>query len=118
MLKVIVHVLWFVIFVAFASLQFNDPDPWIWVTAYLVFAVIALAGIWKRLPIMVFALPALVAIVWTWFQWPVQWEGIGDSMTNENTERARESLGLLICILSMIVLVFLRKSINTVKEKS
>ncbi len=85
------------LFVAFAIVQYNDPDPYLWIAVYGFMAVLGVSVLLKPLPNIVYFLTAVGCGIWAFFQWPVHWEGIGETMLNENTERARESLGLIIC---------------------
>ncbi len=114
--KVVIQFFWFLVFICFAAVQYNDPDPWLWGITYLAFAIISIWGVWKRVPMWVYFVAADLALVWAWFQWPEKWEGIGETMMNENTVRARESLGLIIGAFSMMVLLlvgyFGRKTTN------
>ncbi|MCR9140671.1 MAG: transmembrane 220 family protein [bacterium] len=36
------------LFVASAALQYNDPDPWIWIVAYILPAILSLAATFGR----------------------------------------------------------------------
>lgn len=85
------------LFVLFAAVQYNDPDPWLWMPVYLVYALICLSAAIKPLNRMWYLFAFLVALFFAFIQWPETWEGIGETIMNENTERGRESLGLLIC---------------------
>jgi len=93
----IITVLSAIMFLFFAALQYNDPDPYLWIPVYLIFAVLAVSVARKPLPNYIYWICSFSAIVFAWFQKPEHWEGIGESMYNENTERAREAIGLLIC---------------------
>lgn len=97
-------IIWFlvVMFVAFAAVQYNDPDPWIWISVYMAAAIMGLAAMHSKLNKYVYVIMALICTVWAVFQWPAQWEGLGESMLNENTEHAREALGLCICAAASI----------------
>lgn len=92
-------IIWFLVFmfVAFAAVQYNDPDPWIWISVYMVAAILGLASMRSKLNPILYVGMALICAIWAVFQWPAQWEGLGESMLNENTEHAREALGLCIC---------------------
>lgn len=93
---------WVVIFTLFALVQVNDPDPYVWIPVYLAFALMAVSVLYRPLPLAVYLIAAAIAATWAIVQWPEKWEGIGDEMLNENTEQAREALGLLICAWSAI----------------
>ncbi|MCE7066840.1 transmembrane 220 family protein [Dyadobacter sp. CY326] len=96
-----------IVFVIFAYLQLNDPDSGLWIAIYSFAALACFMSIRELWPSWVFyALGAgyLVAAV---LQWPPEFEGIffGEAaMRSMNIELARESLGLGICTLVMLVI--------------
>lgn len=102
---------WFfaLLFLTFAAVQFNDPDPMLWVVIYVAFALLSLSVVYFRMPGAVYLLAALMTAVWAWFQWPDVWEGIGESMLTENMERGREALGLLICTFAAVLMFFISR---------
>jgi len=86
------------VFLASCIVQYNDPDPWVWVTAYGiagVFTVLALAG--RLTPLVVPA--GLVYYGWAMYNMPHI-----DSSEWLTTETSRESGGLLISAFWMGVL--------------
>ncbi|MCF2488471.1 transmembrane 220 family protein [Dyadobacter sp. CY347] len=96
-----------IIFILFAYLQLNDPDSGLWIAVYSFAALACFMSIRELWPSWVFyALGAgyLVAAV---LQWPPEFEGIffGETaMRSLNIELARESLGLGICTIVMVVI--------------
>ena len=102
-----------VLFVIAAYLQYNDPDATIW---YFVYGIAALASIlffMNRLHFMVAIVLAVLYIVGTIALWPEKWEGvsIGDGDI-DNIERARESLGMLITGLVMLLYAVQKRVTN------
>lgn len=84
--------------------QHNDPDATIW---YFVYGLAALASALfalNRLTFTVAVFFCLLAMVGTYKQWPVTFEGftIGEGDI-ENIERGREAAGLLIIAVVMLV---------------
>ena len=102
-MKYIVSLFLTVLFLIFAGLQYNDPDPWLWIPAYLLYAVVSISAAIKPLNSMWYLFFFLLALVGAFICMPAQWEGIGTEMMNENTEKARESLGLLICAVASLI---------------
>ena len=94
----------------FAFFQWNDPDPHILIPIYLIVAFLG----WRKMKYsdssLVFILPAVVYFLWGLSLYPEQWEGV---MLNEmgmktiNIELGRESLGLFINTLLLIIYAFL-----------
>lgn len=100
-----------VIFIIFALVQYNDPDPWIWIFIYGLVGIIYLASINFSIPkwvifVVMFSLIISVAYylpkAMNWFN-----EGmpsiIGEmKATSPHIEWMREFLGLIICLLAII----------------
>jgi hypothetical protein len=94
------------LFVFAAAVQLNDADPWTWVAAYGVAALIcgvAAAGV--RVPVGVSVSVALSALAWSgYLAWVVFVAGNAQAMYPEETanpglldlEEAREMFGLLL----------------------
>jgi hypothetical protein len=98
-------------FIAFAAMQYNDPDAAPWIATYLAAAIFSFLVVFNRISrtllLLAFVAFAVGAVVF----WPEKWEGLaiggGDI---RNIEEARESLGLAICSLAMLVFAFLSSS--------
>ncbi len=99
-----------IIFLLFAGLQFNDPDPMLWAPIYLVAAYATFRTFQgKANPEMLLVLIVLsfVGGMNSWNSMTV-WEGYftegaGMSMKSNNQELAREASGLWICTVSFMV---------------
>lgn len=100
------------LFLLFAVVQYNDPDPEVWVPIYgaaaiACFMVYANVARWWFLAAM-----GLLYVVAAIYQWPPVFEGFLFSevgMRSMNIEMARESGGLAICALVMVFLAFLSR---------
>jgi hypothetical protein len=110
----IVNFLLAVMFLVFAFVQVNDPDPIVWILIYGAMAVFAIMAIFEFYPrkfligfLIVFVLYS--AVYWRgmleWFQQDDKSLLFDDvaKMQYPYIEEAREFLGLMICI---IVLAF------------
>ncbi len=100
------HLTFGIVFILFAALQYNDPDPWVWMTVYLCSAFLCFLSIFnQKSPFFhkFYLIWGIFTAIWGIFQWPPVWEGLGDSMKTTNNELARESLGLFICSLIAIL---------------
>ena len=104
----------------FAVLQYNDPDPWLWVSIYLV------PGLWAGLAA---AMPNLtrrkgarrllglciaLTLVGVGFYWPdvpgfwkpaIWWHG-DLAMTTSQVELAREGMGMIIALVALVIVYF------------
>lgn len=100
------------LFVYFAIVQYNDPDPQIWIPTYLLASAACLAIFIDKAPrTYVYILMAVGYWVAAFLQWPPQYEGVfwGEmQMRSLNIELARESLGLGIAGLGMLLMARLR----------
>ena len=87
-----------------AILQWNDPDSFIWYLIYGGAAIASALFIYGRLPVAMALAFMLASIVGALFSWPDEFQGfaIGEGDIN-NIERGRESVGLLITAAVMLV---------------
>jgi len=108
----IVNITLTLIFIVFAAIQFNDPDPLFWIIIYGFVAVIsALAtfGKYYNLPTII---GMVVSFVWAGILFPsiielVTEHELKDLTANmhadrEYIEKARESFGLLIAFFALL----------------
>jgi hypothetical protein len=122
----IVNFLLAVMFLVFAFLQINDPDPIIWILIYGVMAVYCIMAIFSFYPqklliatIAIYVLYGLFyvkgVIAWAQSENPSLLFSDVAKMEYWYIEEAREFLGLLICMAVLIFYVIrsraLRKSI-------
>ena len=91
-------------FLVFAALQYNDPDPWVWMTTYVAVA----AGIWASARGKPWTRGFYLGFswglsLWAWALWPGRMDGLTDAMSAARpwVENARESLGLLLAALTL-----------------
>ena len=112
----IFNIVFVVLFIIFAGLQYNDPDPYIWVPIYLYSAVFCyLAARQKFYPIG-YAIGIFVYLVYAtykifdrnglidWFEYHNA-ESLVGSMKAQKPwiEEVREFFGLLICVAVLTV---------------
>ncbi len=102
------------IFILFAFVQINDPDPIMWILIYGNMAVLCVLAMfkmrffyWMMATLIGYTIYAvlLVGSAWEWFQSPDRSLLFDDiaKMQNIYIEETREFLGLVIC---MVVVVF------------
>lgn len=101
------------LFLVFALVQFNDPDPFLWIAIYLTMAGMAAATFFRRInayiPLIVLVIcGALIINVWPG---TLQWMNSADrrlifddiaKMQNIYIEEAREFFGLLISVVACL----------------
>ena len=104
-------------FLAFALVQLNDPDPLIWILIYVAMAIISGMAFFEfYIPKLMWTLTfiyvgyAIVLFpgVWKWANSPDRALLFDDiaKMQNLYIEEAREFLGLLICLLALAFYAF------------
>ena len=90
------------IFIAFASLQYNDPDNLVWIVIYGIAAGISVLFFFNKMNKKILIITLIAYLIGFVYLWPDTYEGI--SLKNGYVpaiEEVRESFGLLICALSI-----------------
>jgi hypothetical protein len=118
-----VNLLLALMFVVFAYLQINDPDPIVWILIYGSMAVICVLAAFRITPriIMGVMLLAFIGYSFVFFDGVKEWFGQPDKsvlfddvlkMQYPYIEESREFLGLMICVtvLAIHLLLSLRKT--------
>jgi hypothetical protein len=117
----IVNLLLAVMFLAFAFVQINDPDPIVWILIYGSMAVVCILAAFRYYPrlVLTFMLVALAAYSIIFFDGVMVWFAQDDKsvlfddiakMQHPYVEESREFLGLMICVLVLAIhLVLSRK---------
>jgi hypothetical protein len=106
-----------VLFVVFASVQINDPDPVIWILIYGAMAVTCILAAFQRyyLAVLIILLVLFTGYSFVYFDGVREWLRSDDKsmlfddiakMQYPYIEESREFLGLLICILVLIMHLF------------
>jgi len=99
-----------IIFFLFAAVQYNDPDPWVWIVIYMIVSVICLLQwLGKTKAKVLFFLAFILLLgaltyVPALFDWGQKgFPNIAGKMktTEMHIELVRESFGLLICALAL-----------------
>lgn len=109
----IVKIFFAVLFLLFVIVQFNDPDPLLWIIVYGSMAVVSLMSIYHRYPTRIMVIMASGFLVMTilYFDGFQTWFNSEDrsllfddlaKMQYPYIEEAREFLGLLICLAVLI----------------
>lgn len=92
-----------ILFSVSAVLQYNDPDPLLWIFVYGVATFVTVGFVFNRISYIILFLLGALYIVGFFYLFPDKFEGFtlgqGDI---RNIEEAREAFGLLIIALVMI----------------
>lgn len=105
----------FVIFLLFAFVQLNDPDPVIWFVTYFIVALIALLSNYIRIPKLYYYLAVAGLVIFALFHvnYFLEWiragnkeELFGEMVYDKPyIEGTREFLGLVLALLAMMYLL-------------
>ena len=108
-----------ILFVVFAAVQYNDPDPFLWIVIYGTVGVISFLKVWGRFPrnmVLIFLI-AVGSYTLIHLPYVIDWitiENSGNLFTGMSEERpyiegSREFFGLLMADLSLAFLLFYKK---------
>lgn len=97
MLRKSIGIILALLLISFAVMQYNDPDPAVWISIYIAAAALTLLATYGKVPVFVLALACAASLLGAIYVWPEKYEGLevggGDI---KNIEEAREALGLLL----------------------
>ena len=117
--RTVVNIFLALVFILFAIVQLNDPDPIIWFSIYLLTAVLCAVSIFRRIPLALLYGFGLVLLFYAamHLEFAVEWilsenksELFGEMQEDiYYLEGTREFLGLLIVILAVVYLLVQNK---------
>lgn len=116
------NILFTIIFLCFAVLQLNDPDPYLWIPIYGSMAAICMVSVFLKISNTIYKSMALIFTVYalallpsviTWFRSDDRSELFNElaKMRSLYIEEAREFFGLMIC-LSVLGINYLKKNVK------
>jgi len=95
-----------------AILQYNDPDPLLWMIIYGVAALVSFGVAMNKLPYSVPLVLGILCSVGCFFVFPETFEGFEIGQGDiKNIEEGREAIGLLILALVMFLFAWGRKKV-------
>jgi hypothetical protein len=114
----ILKIFFAVLFLLFAIVQLNDPDPIVWILVYGAMVVVSMMVAFGRYPVRIMTAMAAGYLILTvmHFDGFTDWLGSPDrrllfddlaKMQYPYIEEAREFLGLLICLFVLIFYFYL-----------
>lgn len=90
-----------------AFLQYNDPDPLLWILIYVITALVSFGFALGKLRAIVPLLIGVMAILGCWYVFPAKFQGFDlEGGDIKNIEEGREAIGLLLVALIMFVYAF------------
>lgn len=96
-LKKILAILFGLAFLSFVVMQYNDPDPAVWMAIYGASALLCFLAAFNKVPHFILWAAVILCVAGGIYMWPEKYEGLsvggGDI---KNIEEAREALGLLL----------------------
>ncbi|MBC5994286.1 transmembrane 220 family protein [Pontibacter sp. SD6] len=101
-MKKILAIFFGLAFLSFVAVQYNDPDPTVWMVIYGAAAILCFLAAFNKVPHAILWIAVILCVAGGIYMWPEKYEGLsvggGDI---KNIEEAREALGLL-----MIAVIF------------
>ena len=94
------------LFLLFAIFQYNDQDGLLWMGIYGIASAISFGVAFNRVIMPILIAAAVAYLVGAVAQWPPVFEGFGETMNSLNVELARESAGLFLCFLVMLLYIY------------
>lgn len=96
---------WMIVFGLFALVQYNDPDPWLWIPIYMASVYTSYLAFKGQFPVFVLSAMVIVYIAGAVFYFPgsistwihAEEQAKSLEMQMPFIEEAREAMGLLIC---------------------
>ncbi|HHG84393.1 MAG TPA: hypothetical protein ENJ82_06575, partial [Bacteroidetes bacterium] len=76
----IISVSWTLLFLVFAALQINDPDPLVWVSIYGAAAGFTLWNSFGKVPPLLLVAAILTALIFAFLLWPEEYQGLTGKM--------------------------------------
>lgn len=107
-----IYLVFSIVFLLFGLVQLNDPDPLIWLGVYLAISVICFLAFRKKFyPTLTFII-GIGCLCWAVYLFPPSWhdwwlmeeESKSLHMKMPGVEEARESLGLILSALVLMVI--------------
>lgn len=114
-MRKVIAIFFGVLFTLFAVLQYNDPDPQVWVPIYGFAAIASFMALGSAGRPWFYTVAGVIYLGSAIYWWPPQFEGFlldEMGMKTINIELARESGGLAICALAMFVMAVVTRDKN------
>jgi len=103
----ILSFLFTVLFLVSAALQYNDPDPIIWIVTWGTAAILSILFFFNKISFPVPLIVGIACFVGGVYLFPSNFQGFGLGDGDiENIELAREAVGLLIIALVLWMYAF------------
>ncbi len=103
----ILSILFTILFLISAGLQYNDPDPMLWVTIWSIAVVLSILFFFDKISSSVLFVVGAVCFIAFLILFPSNFQGFGlDDGDIKDVELAREAVGLLIIALVLFMYAF------------
>jgi len=100
-------VIFTVLFLISAALQYNDPDPIIWIVIWGTAGILSVLFFFDKISVSLSFITGLVCFIGSLYLFPSYFQGFSlEDGAIENIELAREAVGLLIIALVMWLYAF------------
>ena len=90
-----------------AALQYNDPDPIIWILIWGISAIISFLFFLNKISFIITLIAGVLSLIGFMYLYPSNFQGFDlNNGDIENIELGREAFGLLIIALVMFIYAF------------
>ncbi|MGA9269133.1 MAG: transmembrane 220 family protein [Lutimonas sp.] len=118
--RTVINIFLSLVFILFAIVQLNDPDPIIWFSIYLLTAVLCAVSIFRKIPLVLLYGFGLILLFYAamHLEFAIEWilsedkRELFDEMQKDKyyLEGTREFLGLLIALAALVFLIKQQKT--------
>jgi len=100
-----------ILFIVFAVVQYNDPDPWLWILTYGVVGLVAIVSAFKVIPKPVYLVLIIILVAAIAYYVPLMMDWVSSGMpsivgemkaASPHVEWMREFLGLALCLMAIV----------------
>jgi len=103
----VLSILFALLFLVSAGLQYNDPDPFLWIAIWSIAAILSLLFFFDKISSRVLFIVGIVCFIGFLNLFPSNFQGFGlEDGDIKDVELAREAVGLLIIALVLFMFGF------------
>jgi len=114
----VLSILFALLFIVSAGLQYNDPDPLLWIAIWSIAAILSLLFFSDKISSSVLFIVGAVCFIGFLNLFPSNFQGFGlDDGDIKDVELAREAVGLLIIALVLFMYAFRVRYLKMKSEK-
>lgn len=106
------------LFIISAALQYNDPDPIIWICIWGTAAMLSILFLLNKVSSVITLIAGILSLLGFLYVFPSNFQGFSlDAGEATSIEQGREAFGLLIIALVMLLYTFRIRQVSINKKK-